>query len=101
MKTGDKVVYIQKTLTDIGLIKGQVYTIVATAECGGCDDGLHIDVGLNHDGKFVVCDICVNIVSIGDEYFLHNSGFRLLEDEFIERHLARIKEITASLKQLK
>ena len=75
MKVGDKVIYIQKSLPEIGLINNNIYSIYSTEDCGGCKDGLHIDVGIMQDSGIVYCPICNNIVNIDDRYLFHHSGF--------------------------
>lgn len=103
MQIGDMVVYIMQSLPEIGLIKDAVYEIEGTADCGGCKDGLHIDVGfsIGANKNFTVCGVCENIVNMDDRYFLHHSGFRLVEtrEQFIERHLEKIKNLQHEYKQ--
>jgi len=92
MKVGDKVVYIEKDLPDIGLYNNDVYRIEATSECN-CKDNLHIDVGISlpPDRKFTFCPDCLTIAAMEDNWFFHNSGFRLLqpneEIEIVEREI--------------
>lgn len=100
MKVGDKVVYIMKSLPDIGLVNGKIYTILSTENCL-CKDGLCIDVGITQD-KFTVCGHCYTIINMDDRWMFDHTGFRLADenDLFIEKHLAIIKEKTERYKKL-
>ena len=96
MKVGSKVVYIKETLSALGLINGKVYTVYAIADCGTPSCNFCIDVGLQlpEGGKFVICEVCNNIIHIGDEYFLDHTGFKELEefeDTVENMHISRIE----------
>lgn len=79
MKVGDEVVYIQRTLEDIGLINGKTYTALGVSRCN-CADGLCIDVGISQpsDCYATQCPICKVIINAGEVWYFHHSGFRLL-----------------------
>lgn len=79
MRVGDRVVYIMRDLPEIGLINGKVYTVQGTAECGGCKDGLCVDVGLETEKRMTYCDKCENIIHIGPEWYFNQEAFRLVE----------------------
>jgi hypothetical protein len=73
-KVGQKVVYVERTLPEIGLFKNEVYEVLGVAECG-CDS--HIDVGSHFkDHTFTYCDECGNIINVGEEWYFSESGFR-------------------------
>lgn len=76
MKSGDKVVYIQKSLPGIGLIKNNIYEILETTLCN-CVNGLHLNVGISmpESSPFSYCQTCGAILNIDERWFLHHSGF--------------------------
>jgi hypothetical protein len=96
MKIGSKVVYIERNMPEHGLINGKIYTVLGIADCGTKGHGFAIDVGLNVPPNTwgVVCEVCGNIISIGDEYYLDYTGFievdenELLQESAVEEALA-------------
>jgi hypothetical protein len=79
MKIGDEVVYIQRTLDDIGLINGKTYPVLGVSRCN-CADSLCIDVGISQPkGHYATqCPTCKVIINTGEAWYFHHSGFRLL-----------------------
>lgn len=81
-KPGQKVVYIERSLPDIGLIKNEIYTVLDTADCN-CAQNIH--VGIINPHAFVRCADCGAIINIDDRWFLNSDAFRLLsENEVLE-----------------
>lgn len=86
MQVGQKVVYIEKNLPEIGLIKDAVYTIADVADCN-CKNGPHIDVGITSDHPFSYCPDCGAIINIDDRWFFSHTGFRLIDENSIEERM--------------
>lgn len=80
MNIGQKVVYIEKNLPEIGLIKGQIYQVLDVLECN-CKTGPHIDVGITGYHPFSYCNDCGAIVNIDERWFFSHTGFRPIDDE--------------------
>ena len=83
-KVGQKVVYVQISLPELGLIKGQIYTVLATQFC--CEQSIDVGVVGNHD--FTHCWRCKAILNINDRHFLSHEGFKpLIENQILENEL--------------
>jgi hypothetical protein len=82
-KVGQKVVYVQRDLPGIGLIKGKVYEVLAVEFC--CEQS--IDVGIVHTGPFTYCGQCGAIINIDDRNFISHDWFRPLVEVTIEQWL--------------
>ncbi len=83
MNVGSKVVYIEKEMPELGLINGKTYTVLGMADCGTVGHSFCIDVGIKvpPDKKFVICEDCLNIIHIGEEYYLDHTGFKELDEK--------------------
>lgn len=79
MKVGQRVVYIQRDLPEIGLINGKIYQVYEVLDCN-CKTGPHIDVGITGDHPFSYCNDCGAIINIDDRWFFSHTGFRPVEE---------------------
>lgn len=81
MRAGQRVVYVEKNLPQIGLITGQIYQVLDVEDCN-CKTGPHIDVGIKmpDEQKFSYCMDCGAIINIDERWFFSHTGFRPIED---------------------
>lgn len=95
MNIGSKVVYIEKSMPELGLINGKTYTVYGIADCGTEGHAFCIDVGLKlpEGKKFVICEECLNIIHIGEEFYLDHTGFKELEENTEENILEEVYSI--------
>lgn len=78
MQKGDTVIYGMRSCPDIGLIDGNKYEVLDTANCK-CSYGLLIDIGIKlPDGVlFVTCNVCDTTIFTDGKYFLHFGAFEV------------------------
>lgn len=90
IKQGDKIIYRGDSLEDMGLLMNKLYVCQGTATCGGCPETTHIDIGIKHKNKYLMCGTCENIISIDDVYYIPDSLFRHATPEEIASNNERI-----------
>lgn len=73
-RVGQRVVYIEKTMPDVGLVKNDIYEVQTIEFC--CEQT--IDIGLTHNGTYGYCSDCGVIINIDERLFLSHTGFRAL-----------------------
>lgn len=98
MNIGSKVVYIERDMPELGLINGKVYTVCGMADCGTPGHSFCIDVGLSVPAQYwgVVCEVCGNIISIGEEFYLDHTGFKEIDENYLSENAA-IEEVNSIL----
>jgi len=84
VKAGDKIVYQGKAYPKINLHYGYIYKCLGVRECGGCKNGVHVDIGLVHQDRYTMCGTCKNIIDMDETYSIPFVLFRMATTEEIE-----------------